>query len=78
VPLSSHNDHAIGGETLGEGLLDWGRDTFGLTINEFYGQVSFLAPPLSLPFPTFPSPMTYGQFYGRRNATWYWETVHRS
>ncbi len=27
-----------GGETLGEELLDWGRDTFGLTINEFYGQ----------------------------------------
>ncbi len=27
-----------GGETLGEGLLDWGRETFGLTINEFYGQ----------------------------------------
>ncbi len=27
-----------GGETLGEGLLAWGRETFGLTINEFYGQ----------------------------------------
>jgi len=27
-----------GGETLGEGLLEWGRETFGLTINEFYGQ----------------------------------------
>ncbi len=27
-----------GGETLGEELLDWGRETFGLTINEFYGQ----------------------------------------
>ncbi|WP_119461266.1 acyl-CoA synthetase [Rhodospirillaceae bacterium SYSU D60014] len=27
-----------GGETLGEELLDWGRKTFGLTINEFYGQ----------------------------------------
>ncbi len=27
-----------GGETLGEELLDWGRDTFGVTINEFYGQ----------------------------------------
>ena len=23
---------------MGEGLLDWGRETFGLTINEFYGQ----------------------------------------
>jgi acetyl-CoA synthetase len=29
---------ASGGETLGEGLLDWGRETFGFTINEFYGQ----------------------------------------
>lgn len=27
-----------GGETLGEELLDWGRETFGLTLNEFYGQ----------------------------------------
>ncbi len=35
-----HNLRSIGsgGETLGQGLLDWGRDTFGLTINEFYGQ----------------------------------------
>ncbi|WP_020593912.1 acyl-CoA synthetase [Kiloniella laminariae] len=29
---------ASGGETLGTELLDWGRKTFGLTINEFYGQ----------------------------------------
>ncbi|TAN58825.1 MAG: AMP-dependent synthetase [Rhodospirillales bacterium] len=27
-----------GGETLGEELQDWGRQTFGVTINEFYGQ----------------------------------------
>ncbi len=27
-----------GGETLGEELLAWGREAFGLTINEFYGQ----------------------------------------
>ncbi len=27
-----------GGETLGQELLDWGRDIMGLTINEFYGQ----------------------------------------
>ncbi len=27
-----------GGETLGESLLDWGQETFGVTINEFYGQ----------------------------------------
>ncbi len=27
-----------GGEALGSELLDWGRDTFDLTINEFYGQ----------------------------------------
>lgn len=29
---------ASGGETLGDELLDWGRETFGLTIDEFYGQ----------------------------------------
>jgi acetyl-CoA synthetase len=29
---------ASGGESLGTELLDWGRRTFGLTINEFYGQ----------------------------------------
>ncbi|HZF76170.1 MAG TPA: acyl-CoA synthetase, partial [Acetobacteraceae bacterium] len=27
-----------GGETLGAGLLGWGRSALGLTINEFYGQ----------------------------------------
>ena len=27
-----------GGETLGEELLDWGRQVFGVTVNEFYGQ----------------------------------------
>ncbi|HYD99395.1 MAG TPA: acyl-CoA synthetase, partial [Alphaproteobacteria bacterium] len=27
-----------GGETLGAGLLDWARETFGVTVNEFYGQ----------------------------------------
>ncbi len=27
-----------GGETLGEELLDWGREVLGLSINEFYGQ----------------------------------------
>ena len=26
------------GEALGASLLDWGREAFGLTINEFYGQ----------------------------------------
>lgn len=29
---------ASGGEHLGEDLIDWGKETFGLTINEFYGQ----------------------------------------
>jgi acetyl-CoA synthetase len=29
---------ASGGETLGLGLLEWGSETFGFTINEFYGQ----------------------------------------
>jgi len=42
---SPQNRHAYrirsigsGGETLGQELLDWGRETLGITINEFYGQ----------------------------------------
>ncbi|MEL7542636.1 MAG: AMP-binding protein [Pseudomonadota bacterium] len=27
-----------GGESLGEDMIAWGRDTFGITLNEFYGQ----------------------------------------
>ena len=29
---------STGGEAMGEELLDWGRDTFGTTISEGYGQ----------------------------------------
>ncbi len=29
---------ASGGESLGQALQEWGKKTFGLTINEFYGQ----------------------------------------
>ncbi len=29
---------ASGGETLGADLIGWGREAFGLTFNEFYGQ----------------------------------------
>jgi len=29
---------ASGGESLGSELIDWGQKTFGVTINEFYGQ----------------------------------------
>jgi len=29
---------ASGGEPLGSEMLDWGRQAFGVTINEFYGQ----------------------------------------
>ncbi|MEM8950545.1 MAG: AMP-binding protein [Pseudomonadota bacterium] len=29
---------ASGGEKLGDDVIEWGRSTFGLTINEFYGQ----------------------------------------
>src|SRR3546814_1392197 len=27
-----------GGETLGAEMLEWSRETFGVTVNEFYGQ----------------------------------------
>jgi acetyl-CoA synthetase len=41
-PKSRHNYRmrsiGSGGETLGEELLDWGREVMGLTVNEFYGQ----------------------------------------
>ena len=41
-PGSRHDYHmrtiGSGGETLGEELLDWGREVMKLTINEFYGQ----------------------------------------
>ena len=29
---------ASGGERLGDDIIEWGQSTFGLTINEFYGQ----------------------------------------
>ena len=32
---------ASAGETLGAELLEWGKKTFGLTINEFYGQTEY-------------------------------------
>ena len=42
APRTRHAYHmrsiGSGGETLGEELLDWGREVMGLTINEFYGQ----------------------------------------
>jgi acetyl-CoA synthetase len=43
VPDGGHPGLALrsigsGGESLGEELLDWGHKTFGLTVNEFYGQ----------------------------------------
>ena len=41
-PKDRHDFHirsiGSGGETLGRELLDWGKETFGITINEFYGQ----------------------------------------
>ncbi len=38
VRLSGLRSVASGGETLGAPMLDWGREAFGLQINEFYGQ----------------------------------------
>lgn len=36
--ISGLRSVASGGEPLGAEMLDWGRQAFGLTINEFYGQ----------------------------------------
>ncbi|MBI5603365.1 MAG: acyl-CoA synthetase [Deltaproteobacteria bacterium] len=42
APRSRHDYQmrtiGCGGETLGEELLQWGKEVMGLTINEFYGQ----------------------------------------
>ena len=38
VELTSLRSVASGGEPLGAEMLEWGRQAFGLTINEFYGQ----------------------------------------
>jgi acetyl-CoA synthetase len=40
APHSGHRLRSIGsgGETLGAETLEWGREVFGVTINEFYGQ----------------------------------------
>eukprot|EP01112_Ceratiomyxa_fruticulosa_P009292 TRINITY_DN2421_c0_g1_i3.p1 TRINITY_DN2421_c0_g1~~TRINITY_DN2421_c0_g1_i3.p1 ORF type:complete len:646 (-),score=143.66 TRINITY_DN2421_c0_g1_i3:119-2056(-) len=39
LPKSTHlYSIGSGGESLGDQLLHWGKETFGVTINEFYGQ----------------------------------------
>jgi acetyl-CoA synthetase len=42
LPKNRHDYHirsiGSGGETLGVELLEWGKETFGVYINEFYGQ----------------------------------------
>ncbi len=38
APQAGLRTVASGGEALGAEMLDWGRETFGRTINEFYGQ----------------------------------------
>jgi len=38
IRLEGLRSVASGGEPLGAEMLDWGREAFGLTINEFYGQ----------------------------------------
>ena len=50
---------ASGGERLGEELCDWGRRTFGLTINEFYGQTeaNLLVGNSGVLMPTYPGSM---------------------
>ena len=50
---------ASGGERLGEELCDWGRRTFGVTINEFYGQTeaNLLVGNCGVLMPTYPGSM---------------------
>ncbi len=45
---------ASGGEPLGAEMLAWGREAFGLTINEFYGQTecNMVASSCAAGFPT--------------------------
>ena len=37
-PVPQLRSIGTGGESLGADMIAWGRDTFGVTINEFYGQ----------------------------------------
>ncbi|MGH6816116.1 MAG: AMP-binding protein [Hyphomicrobiaceae bacterium] len=48
-----------GGERLGEDMIAWGRDTFRLTMNEFFGQteVNLVAGNCSVLFPVRPGSM---------------------
>ncbi len=48
-----------GGESLGEEILEWGRRTFGLNVNEFYGQteVNLVVANCSALFPIRPGSM---------------------
>ena len=50
---------ASGGEPLGEDILEWGREAFGLDINEFYGQTeaNLLAGNCASLFPIRPGSM---------------------
>lgn len=56
VTLPGLRSVASGGETLGAPMLDWGREAFGLTINEFYGQTecNMVASSASAMFPPRP------------------------
>jgi acetyl-CoA synthetase len=57
-PAAKWNYHvrsiASGGESLGGDLIAWGRDVFGVTINEFYGQTecNLVVSSSSLLYPT--------------------------
>jgi acetyl-CoA synthetase len=58
-----------GGEPLGEEMLDWGRQAFGVTINEIYGQTeaNYLIGNCSLLYPVRPGSM--GKTYPGHNVT---------
>jgi len=60
----SHHAYALrslgtGGETLGADMIAWGRETFGLTMNEFFGQteVNLVVGNCGVLFPVRPGSM---------------------
>ena len=59
VSLPGLRSVASGGEPLGAEMLDWGRQTLGVTINEFYGQTecNMIVSSCAADFPARPGAM---------------------